>query len=227
MKMKTCLTRNSLNYWSRGHNHSARPISANAMWVSLKPLARKNGGLVSNIFSATVVILRIYAAYILVNTSLSTVALFVFIGKFGKDQTVDTYMAATGLSTLTLLLLASFVLIYAKKIGCYITRDLENGTTEFNETNYEILQAIGFSLLGMYLLMHTIPVIVKIVASYAFPAPNNKYEVSLMPSGYKVRVPLPDILEVLVQLGLGLWLLIGAKGLAAAVKLAWVKGKTL
>jgi hypothetical protein len=175
----------------------------------------------------TVVILRIYAAYILVNTSLSTAALFAFIGKFGKDQPVDMYMAATGLSTLTFLLLASFVLIYAKKISRYITRDLENGTAEFNETNYETLQAIGFSLLGMYLLMHTIPTIVKIVASYAFPAPNNKYEVSLMPSGYKTKVPLPDILEVLAQLGLGLWLLIGAKGLAAAVKRAWAKGKTL
>lgn len=182
----------------------------------------------SNIFSATVVILRIYATYILVSTSLSAAALFAFIGKVGKsDQPVDMFVAATGISTLTLLLLASFVLIYAKKIGCYITRDLENGTAEFNETNYEILQAVGFSLLGMYLLMHTIPIIVKIVASYTFPAPNSKYEVNLMPSGYKTRVPLPDILEVLAQLGLGLWLLIGAKGLAAAVKRAWAKGKTL
>ena len=182
----------------------------------------------SNIFSATVVILRIYAAYILMNASLSAAALFAFIGKFGKsDQPIDTYMAATGLSTLTLLLIAAVVLIYAKKIGRVITRDLENETAEFNESNYEILQAIGFSLLGAYLLMHTIPTTVKIVASYAFPVPNNKYDVFVMPSGYKTKIPLPDILEVLAQLGLGLWLLIGAKGLAAAVKRAWAKGKTM
>jgi len=183
---------------------------------------------VSNIFSVTVVILRIYAAYILVNTSLSAAALFAFIGKTANtDQSVDTFMAATGLSTLTLLLLSAVVLIYAKKISRYITRDLENGTAELSESNYEILQAVGFSLLGTYLLMHTIPAIVKILASYAFPAPGNKYDVFVMPSGYKSRIPLPDILEVLAQLGLGLWLLIGAKGLAAAVKRAWAKGKTL
>lgn len=54
----------------------------------------------SNIFSTTVVILRIYTAYILVNSSLSAAALFMFIGKVGtSDQPVDMYMAATGLST--------------------------------------------------------------------------------------------------------------------------------
>jgi len=117
---------------------------------------------VSNIFSVTVVILRIYAAYILVNTSLSAAALFAFIGKTANtDQSVDTFMAATGLSTLTLLLLSAVVLIYAKKISRYITRDLENGTAELSESNYEILQAVGFSLLGTYLLMHTIPAIVN------------------------------------------------------------------
>ncbi len=136
-------------------------------------------------------------------------------------------MAATGFSTLTLLLLASGVFIYAKKIAGYITRDLENGTVELCDSTYEILQAVGFSLLGMYLLMHTVPAIVKIIASYAFPAPNNKYDVFVMPSGYKTKIPLPDILEVVAQLGLGLWLLVGSKGLAAAVKRAWAKGRTM
>jgi hypothetical protein len=183
---------------------------------------------VSNIFSVTVVILRIYAAYILVNSSLSAAALFAFMGKAGMpDQYVDTYMAATGLGTVTLLLLAAGVLIYAKKMAVYITRDLENGTVEFRDSNYELLQAIGFSLLGMYLLMHTVPAIVKVIASFAFPAPNNKYDVFVMPQGYKTKIPLPDILELLAQLGLGLWLLIGAKGLASAVRRAWAKGKTM
>lgn len=181
----------------------------------------------SNVFSATVVILRIYAAYIFVNTSLSAAALFTLIGKMAKaNQSVDSYMVASQLATLTLLLIAFSVLVYAKKIASYITRDLENGTVEFNDKSYEILQAIGFSLLGMYLLMHTVPSIIKIIASYAFPAPNNKYEVFVMPSGYKTKIPLPDILEVLTQLVLGLWLLIGARGLASAVKRAWAKGKT-
>jgi hypothetical protein len=183
---------------------------------------------VTNIFSTTVVILRIYAAYIFVNTSLSAAAFFAFIGKMVKsDQSVDTYMAASQLATLTLLLLAFCVLVYSKKIAGYITRDLENGTVELKDTNYEILQAIGFSLLGMYLLMHTLPTIVKIIASSAFPAPNNKYEVFVMPSGYKTKIPLSDIFEVLTQLGIGLWLLIGAKGLASLVRRAWAKGKEM
>ena len=182
----------------------------------------------SNIFSVTVVILRIYAAYILVKSSLSAAALFAVIGIVGTtDQPVGIYMVATGLSTLLLLLLASGILLYAKKIAGLFTQGLENGTVEFTESNYEILQAIGFSLLGMYLLMYTVPSIVKILASYAYPSPDNKYDVFVMPSGYKTKISLPDILEVLTQLVLGLWLLIGAKGLVIAVKRAWMKGKTL
>jgi hypothetical protein len=163
-----------------------------------------------------------------VNTSLSAAALFAFIGKMVKsDQSVDTYMAATQFATLTLLLLAFCVFVFAKKLAGYITKDLENGTVEFNDKNYEILQVVGFSLLGMYLLMYTLPTIVKIIASYAFPAPNNKYEVFIMPSGYKTKIPLSDILGEITQLGVGLWLLIGSRGLASAVKRAWSMGKKI
>lgn len=181
----------------------------------------------SNIFSTTVVILRIYAAYILVNSSLSAAAFFLFVTKMiTPDQAIDTYMAAAQLGTLSLMLLSFCVFIYAKKIASYITRDLEYETLKHND-NYETLQAVGFSLLGMYLLMHTVPVIVKIIASYVFPSPNNKYDVLVMPSGYKTKIPLPDILEVITQLGIGLCLLIGAKGIVMALRRAWAKGRIL
>lgn len=181
-----------------------------------------------NIYSITVIMLRLFAASYLVNSSFSIAALFALIGNTGtSEQTVNSYMAATGLGTLTFIFLAAAVLIYAKKIAGYLTRDLQNETIEFNDSHYETLQAIGFSLLGIYLLIHATPAAVKIIASYAFPAPNSSYEVSVMASGYKTRIPLPDILEIFTQLGLGLWLLIGAKGIAVAVRKAWAKGKTM
>jgi hypothetical protein len=79
----------------------------------------------------------------------------------------------------------------------------------------------------MYLLMHAVPTIVKIIASYAFPAPNNKYDVFVIPSGYKTKISLPDLFEVVVQFGIGMWLLVGAKGIASAVRTAWAKGRSI
>lgn len=181
-----------------------------------------------NIHSITVVILRLYAASCLVSSSFSVATLFTYFGNAGNsEQAIKPYIAATGLGSLTFIFLAAAVFIYAKQIAGYLTRDLQNETIEFNDSHYETLQAIGFSLLGIYLLIHATPAAVKIISSYAFPAPNSSYEVSVMASGYKAKIPLPDILEILTQLGLGLWLLIGAKGIAVVVRKAWAKGKTM
>jgi hypothetical protein len=180
-----------------------------------------------NIFSATVVFLRIFAAYLLVNTSLSASLLFSMGKSVMQPQSLNSYFATTGLGVLALLLIAIGVLIYAKRIAGYITRDLESESIELSDSNYQLIQAVGFSLLGMYLLIYAFPAIVKILASYAFPASNNKYDIFVTPTGYQTRVPLPEILEVLLQIGLGLWLLIGGKGIAFTLKNIWQKGRTM
>ncbi|MBJ6723329.1 hypothetical protein [Geomesophilobacter sediminis] len=181
-----------------------------------------------NIFSATVVFLRIFAGYLFLNAALTSAGFFAFIAKLGgSDQGYKTYTTVTALGTLALLLIGFLVVIKSRKIAHFITRDLENDLIEFDQTSYEVLQAVGFSLLGVYVLLHAIPFTVKILASYAFPAPTNKYDVFVTPSGYKTKVPLPDILEDLTQIGLGAWLLFGSKKITIALKQTWAKGKTL
>ena len=186
-----------------------------------------------NIYSATVAFIRIFAAYYFVETSISAAGIFSFIGKapglkdaFATD-TFSSLLMEAGLGSLAQLLIASLVWIYAKRLATFITRDLGNDVITLEETNYELIQAIGFSILGMYLLIHAIPATVRIIASYAFPAPNNKYDVIVLPHSYKVKIPLPDILSVVVQVGLGLWLLLGSQKIASFIKSGWSKGRTL
>lgn len=181
-----------------------------------------------NIFSATVVFVRIFAAYYLVNTIMAVASVFSLIGKgIEPKETYNSFVLTIGLGTLAQLLVACLVLIYAKKLAIFITRDLENDVITLEEANYDLIQAIGFSLLGMYLLIHAIPATIKILASYAFPATNNKYEVSVLPNSLKTKIPLPDILSVVVQLVIGVWLLLGSKRIATLLKSGWSKGRTM
>jgi hypothetical protein len=181
-----------------------------------------------DIFSATVVFIRIFAGYLFVNSAITSAAFFAFLAKLGSsDQSYKTYTSVTALGTLALLFVGFVLMLKSKTIARYITRDLESETVEFNATSYQVLQGVGFSLLGMYLLTHALPHTVKILASYLFPTPSNKYEIFVTPSGYKTKVPLPEIIEALTQIVLGFWLLIGSKGIAAAVKKAWATGKTI
>jgi amino acid transporter len=180
-----------------------------------------------NIFSITVAFLRVYAAYLAITSAISAAGLFSLIGKFApQDPSSKAIVTTNAIQTLLVLIIALLLAFYAKPVARYVTKDLADPDIPLEELGVFQLQATAFSILGMYVLIHAAPGLVKILGAYAFPLHNKQYDVTPTPGGFRPLIPLPDILQLLAQTIIGIWLLIGSRGIASAVRTAWSKGRS-
>ena len=173
-----------------------------------------------DIFSLAVVIIRAVALLIISGAMSAIPAVWTAIKQTttpteGSDFTIPIVAGA-----LSHLLLALLLLIYAKKIARFMTKGLENTNIEVNETNYGSVQAVAFSILGAYVLLYSIPTFIKIIAIEFVP---NQSEGALFPTTNRTRVPVEVVVEQVVQVALGLWLVLGSKGIATSIRTFWKK----
>ena len=180
-----------------------------------------------NISSITVAFLRVYAAYLAIVTSFSLVSLFYIIATaFPQDAYSKAVLITNTIESLILMIILVLVEVFAKPLARYVTKDLTDPNVPLEEVGVFHLQTAAFSILGMYILIYAIPGLVKILAAYAFPLHNKQYDLTPTPGGFRPLIPLNDILQLIAQAVIGIWLLIGSRGIASAVRTAWSKGRS-
>jgi hypothetical protein len=177
-----------------------------------------------NIFSVSVVFIRTVAILIIAGALTAIPAFWAAIkqattSELGNNQ-FDIPIVVGAVSHI---LLACLLIIYAKKIASFTTRGLDNTNTQLNEPKYDCLQAVAFSILGMYILLYAIPALIKLVLIELLPAGSNSSEGILFPAAEKARVPIEVIVEYVVQVALGLWLVLGSKGITSWLRDFWMR----
>ena len=133
-------------------------------------------------------------------------------------ETIIEGSALLGYFVVSLLLL-----ICSKPIAGRITRDLENTNIELRAENYEVLQAVAFSLLGAYVLTYALPDAARIAAVCLAPRDVvDPGSVDFPRPGWN-RVPLEYFIKAAVQLALGIWLLFGSRSIVRTINRVWAK----
>ena len=173
-----------------------------------------------NLFSITVVLARFFALHMLVNATLSLPAALALIKetievgvRFVPNSIV---LIITGLAYVTVALL---LFIYAKEFAGYVTRGLDNPSIQISEGHLGVLQTVALTILGAYILTYAIPNLVKIVTLYLLPNPVTENDV-FYPAAQR-RVPVEYLVEAVAQLALGIWLIVGSKGITRVLRRGW------
>ncbi|MEW6207875.1 MAG: hypothetical protein AB1631_05880 [Acidobacteriota bacterium] len=176
-----------------------------------------------NAFSLAVVLIRVVALMMIVSATAAIPALWIAIKQATNplqgNPPFTISLIATGLSHL---LLASLLLVYAKKFARFMTRGLEDKDIQVNETNYGSLQAIAFSIVGVYVLIYSIPALIELIAIKLLPT-ESQSEGGLSLTLNEREIPVEVIIEQIVRLILALWLVLGARGIATSIRNYWMK----
>ncbi len=105
--------------------------------------------------------------------------------------------------------------VFSDKISDYIGNKKQSGKFETsNKTTVEEIQTIAFSVLGLFFIGAALPKAVTPII--LFLAPNSN-----MGTGLNWRVQydaIGQLLQVVVQLAFGMWLLLGTQGLVHLLK---------
>lgn len=120
-------------------------------------------------------------------------------------------------SLVTYILLAALLLIFAKRFGALLTRGLENTSLQVDESSVRTLEAVAFSVLGAYVLIYSLPALIKMIAIAVIPASSN----SDGGAASRPRVPVADVVKELAQMALGVWLLFGGKRIFTSIRSLW------
>lgn len=171
-----------------------------------------------DIFSVAVVLIRALALLIIANVVAAIPGIVVAIQQ-GSDReayysfVADSYAGPMVIVWLGQMLLATLLLISAKRLARYLTRGLENTNVQIDDSNLSVLQRVTFRVLGAYFVVYAVPALVKIAAIGLLNATRNSSE-----ELYPTPTP-PNVIEVAVHLALGLWLLLGS----TSISKMWMK----
>ena len=179
------------------------------------------GEYVGSFFSLSVVLLRAIAFFAIFEIVVSTPGILHFVKQMAGSEAPNVPdMLAIGGTVLSQATGATLLLIYSKRFARFLTRGLAASDIAIDETSYGVLQAAAFSLLGMYILVHAFPALAKMAAIYFLPDVKNPNPGGLFSLEFlepKQRVVASDIVAVLAELGLGLWLLLGSRGIVRLI----------
>jgi hypothetical protein len=117
-----------------------------------------------DIFSVSVVVIRT-VAFLMITGALPAIPATWAAIKYATNpvQGYDPVNTAIIIGAVTHLLLAFLLLIYAKQLARFMTKGLENTNAPLNEPKLASLQAVAFSILGVYVLLYSIPTLIKII----------------------------------------------------------------
>lgn len=175
---------------------------------------------VLDLFSVSVVMIRLLAILIIVNSAALIPTVFAYIRQRSADvEFADSPDVSTLVALLSYPVLAVVLLIFSKKFGRLVTRGLDTTSVQVDESNYPVLQAAVFSLLGAYVLVYSIPALINVIVIAVLPALREN-EGSLV----KTTVPVERLVQELIKTALGIGLLFGWKRIAASIRSIWTKG---
>lgn len=128
----------------------------------------------------------------------------------GPSLRLDTIvLIVIGVAYLTISVL---LFTCAKRFATFVTRGLDSPSIEISENSLADLQPVAFAILGAYVLAYAIPEAAKLVTFYIHARTEPETE---------RRLPVEYLIEVGVQLGIGIWLLIGSRGIARLIGRGW------
>jgi hypothetical protein len=167
------------------------------------------------------------ALYVIVLTVFSMPNYLNFAGSNISADLTGRAVLLTGIIGLALDFILGLVLwIYSPSIADLITKDLTEPQQIKEEFTLDRIQTVAVSLAGLFVLSSAIPAFFVMMASYFFPEINPRYVQSISVMGKaKAEIPLTDLVNVFVKLGLGFWFLLGANGIVTFVRSVWAKGK--
>lgn len=119
----------------------------------------------------------------------------------------------TVLSGAIMISTAILLWVFADKLSKAIIKEIPENI-ESNEIDYQKIAVIAFTVVGLFVLTKAVPELIRIIVM------NNLMLSSQL--GYKETKPHMDtiarIIGEIVKVGLGLWLLLGAKGIFRGIK---------
>jgi hypothetical protein len=114
----------------------------------------------------------------------------------------------------TMTILAAVLLwIFADKISTIIVKDIPESVDK-NELNINIITTIAFTLVGLIVLTNAIPDTVRMIFQHYL---NLASQLNFKETGMYAD-SLARIAGEAVQVGLGIWLLLGSKGIFSVIK---------
>jgi hypothetical protein len=162
---------------------------------------------VLDLFAVSVVMIRLLAILIIVNAAAAIPT------ELANSPDVSTLVAL-----LSYPVLAAVLLIFSRRFGRLVTRGLDTTSVQVDETNFPVLQAAVFSLLGAYILVYSIPALINVIVFAVLPALREN-EGALV----KTTVPVERLVQELIKTALGIGLLFGWKRVALPGSM-WKKG---
>ncbi|HJZ66583.1 MAG TPA: hypothetical protein VKF81_00445 [Blastocatellia bacterium] len=138
-------------------------------------------------------------------------------GGFPSSRESDLAFAA-----LAYIILAATLLIFAKKLGVLFTRGLEDTNIQLDEGNMRVLQRVVFSVLGAYVLVYSLPQLLRMIAVAVLP-PIRDDDGGVFRSLSRAQIPVEDAIRICADVALGLLLLVGWKTIVASIRIRWKK----
>lgn len=176
-----------------------------------------------DLFSVSVVLIRSLAILIIVQAIAMVPSALLFLR---QETYPDGYVSSRGFdlafSLVVFAVLATLLLAFSKKLGGLLTRGLENTSIQVDGDNLRVLQRVAFSLLGAYLLVYSVPALLKLIAVAVLP-PIRDNDEGLFRSLRRTQIPVEEAIRICAEAALGLLLLFGWKKMAGSTRTTWKK----
>jgi hypothetical protein len=173
-----------------------------------------------------VIAIRLFALYFIV---IAVESIAINLSFFtATDQTSRPFIFSSILVLITKFLVGIILWLFSTSLANIVMKNLSKDTSILKGFTLDSFQKVAISLIGIIVLSSAIPELFEIIFSYIFPETSSKYMRSLgMLGKMKADIPVVDLVKLAVKIVLGVWLLLGPKGIVGAVKVFWAKGKSI
>jgi len=105
-----------------------------------------------------------------------------------------------------------------------ICRDISAEPLSIGNFDLEQIQTIAVSIIGLYIVCSATPALVTLVVNYIFPN-TSPYEQIVKRGRVVTNIPVAEYISVIVRLVIGMFLLLGSKGIVNVIRSFWKKAK--
>ena len=126
----------------------------------------------------------------------------------------------TSLFGITYLIACAAIWTLSPRVAKFVEKDLPQLEAKENEFTTGNVLTIGVIILGFFVISKGIPALVKIVFATLLPSFDSSFDKMLSPlNGNQVTIiPWSDIVSVIVQIAIGIWFILGSKGIVSFLK---------
>jgi hypothetical protein len=178
---------------------------------------------VFDLLSVSVVLIRSLAVLIIVE-ALATIppALLLLTREPYPDGSSSPRDFSVVVALITYVVLAAVLLVFSRRFGALLTRGLETTSVQLDDGNLRVLQRVAFSVLGAYLLVYSLPSLIKMILVLVLP-PIRDDDGGLFRSVNRSQMPLEEAVRICAQTLLGIFLLLGWETIVYSTRATWKK----